>query len=354
VDQDWLRFDFTNLAPIPPEQLEAVERDSNVRIAAGEPISAQVLPLADAKEAGAMMLFGEKYPDPVRMVSMGDFSRELCGGTHLSNTKDVLGLEITSEEGVAAGVRRIVALTGEKAHEHVERTTSAICDTAQRLDVSPLGVPQAIRALSQRVRELKKCLAGGGQNAAEHKSSTSSLGKPTDEVLYADAKSALRETARLLNVSLFDVPSRTASLRKEVEDLERQIAQLSKSGRMSADDLLADAQQFGDTRVVVAEIPGGNPNLMRQLIDQIRKKCDSAAVLLAAAIGSEKVVLVAGMTHDLVQRGVKAGDWVRQVAPVVGGGGGGKPDMAQAGGKQPDNLPAAIEKARAVIQQQLQ
>ncbi|MFV1967768.1 MAG: alanine--tRNA ligase [Pirellulaceae bacterium] len=349
VDRDWFRFDFTNLAPVPADTLESVERESNERIAAAERISARILPLAEAREAGAMMLFGEKYPDPVRMVSMGEFSRELCGGTHLDNTKEVLALEIITEEGVAAGTRRIVVLTGEKARQHAEQTKTALKQTAQQLGVRFSEVPDAIRHWSQVVRELKKRLSGGGQGSPEPAAFAASADAASDTIDYTLAKTALRDAARRLNVSPFDVPERAAALQKEISELNEQVARLDQSGGLNADDLLAGAQQIGDTSVIVAEAPGANPNLMRQMIDRIRKKGDSVAVFLAATLGGTKVVLVAGVSRDLVKRGVNAGEWVCQVAPTVGGGGGGKPDLAQAGGKQPENLPAALDKARAVI-----
>jgi alanyl-tRNA synthetase len=170
---------------------------------------------------------------------------------------------------------------------------------------------------------------------------------------YSQAKAALRDAARLLNVAPFDVPQRVAALLAEIEQLKEQAARLSQSGQLSADALLESAEQVGPTHVVVAEAPGANPNLMRQLIDQIRKRGGSTATLFATAAGKSKVVLVAGISRDLVDRGVSAGDWVREVAPVVGGGGGGKPDMAQAGGKQPDKLGEALERAREVMRQML-
>ena len=352
VDDDWLRFDFTNMAPVSGDQLAAVEHDANERIVAAEPVSAQVLPLGEARQAGAMMLFGEKYPDPVRMVTMGDFSRELCGGTHLDNTRDVGSLEIVAEEGVAAGTRRIVALTGEKAKQHAEKTQAALAEAAKALDVGLLDAPEAVRDLVDLTRELKKRVSSGGKTPEPD---VKKKGSTTGDVdaSYAQVKAALRDAARTLNVSPFDLPQRVASLLDEIDGLKKQLAQLAKSGGLSADALLDNAETVGETTVVVAEMPGANPNLMRQLIDQLRKKADSTAVLFGAAAGESKVVLVAGVSRDLVKRGVSAGNWVREVAPVVGGGGGGKPDMAQAGGKEPDKLPEALETARAKIRQML-
>ncbi len=353
VDDDWLRFDFTNMSPVTADQLARIERDANGRVAEAASITARTLPLAEARAAGAMMLFGEKYPDPVRMVSMGDFSHELCGGTHLTSTGEVGPLEIISEEGVSAGVRRIVALTGEKAKQHAERTRETLRRAAEQLGVPSAEMAGAVRDLARGVRDLKKQLASGGKPSEPAADSKGQAGD-TGQADYAKIKASLRETARMLNVSAFDVPERLAALQAEEQDLLKQLEQLAQAGDLSADSLLEKAETIGETKVVIVELPGANPNLMRQLIDQLRKKEDSTAILLAAATGEAKVVLVAGISRDLVQRGCSAGNWVREVAPLVGGGGGGKPDMAQAGGKAPDKLPEALEVAWKTIRDMLE
>jgi alanyl-tRNA synthetase len=352
VDDDWLRFDFTNMSAVTADQLAAIERDASDQVVAAVPVTAQVLPLAEARAAGAMMLFGEKYPDPVRMVSMGEFSHELCGGTHLADTSEVGPLEIISEEGVSAGVRRIVALTGEKAKQHAARARATLQEAASLLNTPPLETLHAVRDLAQSVRNLKKQLAAGTKSPPPAASKRATPGN-TAEPQYAEIKAVLRETARALNVSPFDVPQRLTAMQSEVKGLQEQLKQLARSGDLSADSLLEQAETIGDTRVVVAAIPGANPNLMRQLIDQLRKKADSTAILLAAAVGDAKVILVAGISRDLVKKGCSAGNWVRDIAPVVGGGGGGKPDMAQAGGKMPDKLPEALEAAKKTIREML-
>ncbi|MEO8496897.1 MAG: alanine--tRNA ligase [Planctomycetota bacterium] len=353
VDRDWLRFDFTNLAPVSTEQLQAIERDSIERVAAAEPIAAQTLPLAKAREQGAMMLFGEKYPDPVRMVSMGDFSKELCGGIHLDNTGEVGPFEIITEEGVSAGTRRVIALTGERAKQHAEQTHATLTSTSELLGVSLTSVPEAIRGLAQQVRDLKKQLASGTKKSDEDAKPTKATKATSSKPTYAEVKAALRESARLLNVGPLDVPDRVAAMQKDVVDLTTQFEQLAESGDLSADTLLDKAEKIGDTNMIVAETAGANPNLMRQLIDQIRKRGGSNAIFLATAAGESKVVLVAGVSRDLVERGVSAGDWVKEVAPVVGGGGGGKPDLAQAGGKDPSKLGEALEVAQATMRKML-
>jgi len=359
VDDDWLRFDFTNLSPVGGEHLAVIGADVAARVAAAEPVRWQILPLAEARAQGAMMLFGEKYPDPVRMVSMGPspenaFSRELCGGTHLDNTGEVQRFEIIGEEGVSAGTRRIVALTGAKAAEHVAKTTAALDEAAELLGVAPLAVPEAAAALVAHGRELKKQLSGGG-----HKAATAARGaaaRPqaaTAKPSYERLRHALAETGRLMSVAPLDVPQRLAALQADVQAMERRLAERESAGPLTGDHLLEGAVRIGDVAVVVAELPGVEANLMRQLIDQVRAKTPASAVLLASRQGDDKVTLVAGISKELQARKLSAGDWIRPVAAVVGGGGGGRPDMAQAGGKIPAKLPEALQLAKETIGEML-
>jgi alanyl-tRNA synthetase len=281
---------------------------------------------------------------------MGEFSRELCGGTHLENTGEVGAFEILGEEGVSAGTRRITALTGARAEEHIAQTRAALNEAAQKLGVAALDAPEAVKALSQQVRDLKKQLAGGGKSKSEAAppASSSAPGEPD----YDEVKHALREAARTLNVSPFEVPERIAAMQAEVTDLEKQLVERAASGTLTPESLLEKAEEIGGVRVVIAETPGSNANLMRQLIDQLRQTASPVAVLLAARQGDDKVTLVAGLSRDVVGR-AKAGDWVRPVAAAVGGSGGGRPDMAQAGGKEPEKLPEALEVARRTITEML-
>ncbi len=283
VDNDWLRFDFANPSSVAPEALVQIETEVNERITTAEPVHWTNLPIADARKAGAMMLFGEKYPDVVRMVSMGEFSKELCGGTHVDNTGQIGLFHIVGEESVSAGTRRITAVTGQMA--------------------------------LNRLRE---------------------------------AEAALAETAAVLRTGVGEVPAKVAALVKEVRDLKKQLAAGPRTAEYSADKLLAEAGRQGDAMFVIAETPGAEAQGMRQLIDQLRKKTSPLAVMLASR-DEEKVTIVAGITHDLEQRGLNAGDWIRSAAEVVGGRGGGRADMAQAGGKHPDKLPAALDAARQRI-----
>ena len=352
VDEDWLRFDFTNMTAVAPEQLSAVQADMEQRIAGNEPIRWQIVPLAEARQAGAMMLFGEKYPDPVRMVSMGEFSRELCGGTHLKSTGEVRAVEILSEEGVAASTRRLVVLTGTKASEHRQQTRAALQEAARVLNNVPLSeVPAAARQWAQTVRELKRQLASTAKpTAAAAAVQRASQDAPITDAL---AKELLRHAARELNVGPFDVPKRLTAMRDEIAQLEQQVANRSQVGSVTAEQLLAMAEKLGNVHVVIAEAPSSNANLMRQLVDQVRKAASPCAVLLGAREGDSKVTLIAGVSRELEQQGVHAGNWVRETAQVMGGSGGGRADLAQAGGSQPDKLPAALQHARQWVGQVL-
>ena len=237
-----------------------------------------------------MALFGEKYPDVVRVVSMGEFSRELCGGTHLDNVGQVGLFKVVSEESVSAGTRRITALTGKAALDLIRQEEQALADVAAALKVPPAMVADRVVALLDEVKALKK-------QAAQRK--------------------------------VDDTP------------------------RTAPDDLLAAASVVGDARVVSASIPSASPDELRQLIDVLRRKAPAGLAVLLASTAEGKVNLAAGLTPDLIARGLHAGQWLKDVAPVVGGGGGGRPDLAQAGGKLPDQVPAALEKALAFVQSRL-
>ena len=355
VDADWLRFDFTNLSPVEPEQLAAIADDVATDVATAAPVKWETLPLADARQQGAMMLFGEKYPDPVRMVSMGPLSagsnsRELCGGTHLTNTGDVGAFEIVSEEGVSAGTRRIVALTGERAEAQAVQTTNVLDMACKALDCQPDQLPAAVTALVAEQRAMKKQLASGH---AGGESVDRQLPASAGSLNYQQAKLALAEAGRLLSVAPLAVSDRIQALLGEIESTKKQLAERDAAGPLSADTLLESAEKIGDTTVVIAETPGAPQNLMRQLIDQLRQKCGSVAVLLAAREGDEKVTLIAGISKDLEKAGASAGKWIGPVAKALGGGGGGRPDMAQAGGRRPENLPEAVEIARKTISEMI-
>ena len=358
VTDDELRFDFSNLNPVSPEELATIERLTIEKIGQPAVVKAETLPLEAARQQGAMMLFGEKYPDPVRMVSIGEFSKELCGGIHVGNTSDVAAFEIVAEESVSSGTRRIQALTGERAKQNQQLITDAAGSVAKSLGVSIAELPANVESLSQRVKALKKQLSSGkpagdaqkNQNAGKNTTNVS-----IDESNYLEVRNVMRAVAGSLNVSVAGVPERVLTLQSDVESLEKQIEQRANVKIISADELLAAGETIDGTTVIVHQLEAGNVNVMKQLVDQCRKKADTGAlaIFLATSESADKVVLVAGLSRELVDRGLSAGNWVKDVAPAVGGGGGGKPDLAQAGGKQPENIPAALEKAADFIKQKL-
>jgi alanyl-tRNA synthetase len=353
VEADRLRFDFTNPKAIPDETLVQIEKDVLAIVDKGEPIRWDTVPLTEARAAGAMMLFGEKYPDPCRMVSMGEFSRELCGGTHLTNTSQVQAFEVVVEESVSTGTRRIEALTGARADEHRQQTRQLLDQVAQKLDCDSSYASAATVQLMDEIRQLKKALASG--KAGEHAESFrfAGQGEKTDVDDYNSVRSGVRDTTRRLNVAIDDVIERVGALLSDRVKLVQELKQVTAGGKMSADDLIGEGEQVGDSLMIVADTPGANPNVMRGWIDQIRKKSDAPTAVLLAAVQGEKVLLVGGLSKVLVDRGLKAGDWVGAAATAVGGGGGGRPDMAQAGGKDPSKLPAALEAAKESMREQL-
>jgi alanyl-tRNA synthetase len=288
----------------------------------------------------------------VRMVSMGSFSKELCGGTHLTNTREVEQFEILSEEGVSAGTRRITALTGKKAAEHVRQIEAEVGEAAKLLGVSALEVAEAAAALTGHARELRKQLSGGAGSSAKPQAKKSAT-KQDKAPSYEQLKHVLSETGRQLSVAPLVVAQRIAALQGEVASLEKQLTERAAAGPLSGETLLESAEQIGGVTVVVTEVPGVEGNLMRQLIDQVRGKSSSSAVLLASRQGDDKVTLVAGISKDLQARKLSAGEWIRPVAAAVGGGGGGRPDMAQAGGKEPGKLPEALQIAKDTIREMI-
>ncbi|MHB8903075.1 MAG: DHHA1 domain-containing protein, partial [Thermoguttaceae bacterium] len=287
VDADLLRFDFTNLKAVPGETLTLIEAEVNRYVTQGDAIACQSMTISEARGAGAVMLFGEKYPDVVRVVSMGDYSKELCGGTHLSNTGQVGLFKIVGEESVSAGTRRITALTGAAALAHVQRNEGVLSHLATALKVPAAELPGRIEAMAKELRELKKKAGGAASDPL-------SIGK-----------------------------------------------------------LLDDAVTVAGVKVIAAEVPGANPNVLRQLIDQLRRKVSPVAAMLASKQGDDKVMLVAGLSRDLVERGCDAVAWVKAAAVQVQGTGGGRADMAQAGGKNPEGIEAALIEAKKAAESML-
>jgi len=345
VDADWLRFDFSNQESLSEDQLQKVELLSNDRIGESAPIDWKLVPLSAAREAGAMMLFGEKYPDPVRMVSMGSFSKELCGGTHATNTGDIQTLEILAEESVSSGTRRITALTGSKAVEHRGKIESLAMKTAAMLGCSLEQLGSVTQELSTTVRKLKKMVTGAGNDALP--ATVGGTKAAASSASYSVLRTSFRQAARQLNVAYEEVPARVQTLLEEQKQLHEQIKQLANSGgSISVDSLLDQAMEVHGTRLIVVETPNANAGMMRQWIDQLRKKSTEPIAVLLANCTDDKVTLIAGISNSLVERGFSAGKWITPVAETVGGGGGGKPDLAQAGGKLPAKLPEALQIAK--------
>jgi alanyl-tRNA synthetase len=283
VAPDRLRFDFTHFSPVDPETLDRIEALVNRRIRANVPTRIEEMPAEEAFKTGAMALFEEKYGDRVRVISLEEFSKELCGGTHTARTGNIGLFKILSESSVAAGIRRIEAVTGASAVEAVQATARTVREAAQLLKEKP-------EALTQRI-------------------------------------------ARVL---------------AEAKGLEREIELLK--GRLSAAsvaDAGADVQTIGGVSVLVKKVEADSPAALRELLDRFKDKLRSGVMVLGS-VSDGKVMLIAGVTKDLTKR-FHAGNLIKQVSAVVGGSGGGRPDMAQAGGTQPENLDAALAKALEVI-----
>jgi len=290
VDETRLRFDFDHRRAMTREEIAEVEKLVNARICEDLPVQTRVLPADEARKLpGVRAFFGDKYGDEVRVVEIGDgFSREFCGGTHLARTGEAGFFKIVHEEAVAKGVRRLTAVTGRGAVEHVIGMDRSLRDAAALLNTGPEQLAERIAALQNEVKALKKKAASG---AAQ------------------DIRSVRRELA-------------------------------------------AGAEKLGRGAMVVAEVGDVPVPQMRELIDWLRADLGSAGILLAAR-GEGKALLMASYTDDLVKQGLKAGDLVREVAPLVDGSGGGKPTLAQAGGKNPEAVPDALEKGRTLLRQAL-
>ncbi|WP_435686503.1 alanine--tRNA ligase [Sedimenticola selenatireducens] len=287
VNAERLRFDFSHYEPVSRDQLRAIERMVNEQIRENHVVQTRIMSLEDAKASGAMALFGEKYGDNVRVLRMGDFSTELCGGTHVKAVGDIGLFKIVSETGIASGVRRIEAVTGAAAIQCVEEDETRL----------------------QRIADLVK---SGRDDVAE---------KVTQLV------------------------ERSRRLEKELEQLKGKLASSAGS------DLAGSAVEVAGVKVLAAKLDGVDPKALRDTMDQLKNKLGSAVILLAAVSG-EKVSLVAGVTKDQIPT-LKAGDLVKFVAEQVGGKGGGRPDMAQAGGSDPAALPGALASVEGWVRESL-
>jgi len=286
VDPDKTRFDFVHNQPLTDDEIRRVENIVNAEILDNVDCEHRVMPIADAQKLGAMMLFGEKYGDEVRVIDIGS-SRELCGGTHVRRTGDIGVFTVVAEGGVAAGIRRVEAITGDVALAYMQGMETALGGIAGTLKVQP-----------------------------------------------------------------GDVQARVYSILDQVRHLERELA-LIKSKQVAAqgDSLLSDAVDVKGAKVLAATLDDADINALRATMDKLRDKLKSAVVVLASAAGG-KVTLISGVTPDLTGK-VKAGELVNFVAQQVGGKGGGRPDMAQAGGTEPGKLPAAMASVQAWVEQKL-
>jgi alanyl-tRNA synthetase len=276
VAPDHLRFDFSHGASVKDREVETIESLVNEQVQANVVVSPAEMDLQEALRTGAMALFGEKYGDRVRVIRIGDFSTELCGGTHLDATGQIGLFKVTDEGAVASGVRRIEAVTGEPALAHVARE-----------------------------------------------------------------EAALRESAGLLKIPPLELPRRLAALLEDQKRLEKQLAQLEgRLARNQAQDLAAAARQVAGVSVLAARMDGLDPDGLRGVVDTLRDRLPSGIIVLGSA-SEGKVSLVAAVSKDLTKR-FPAGRLVQDIAKMVGGGGGGRPDLAQAGGKDPSKLDEAL------------
>ncbi|QDU79929.1 Alanine--tRNA ligase [Polystyrenella longa] len=289
VQQDELRFDFAHRSSMTREEIDRVEDIVNQRIAEGASVHTQLLPIEEARKLGAMALFGEKYPDEVRVVKMGEFSTELCGGTHLTSTGQVGLCKVISEEPVGKGVRRITAYTGEKAVEQMRQS---------------------------------------------------------DELL--------RELSQLLKTpQVQDLPQRIQTLQDELKSVKQQLAAQSKQSVSGVlDELLSQAEEVNGVKVITYQPENADRDMLREFADQLRASRTPVAVLLGAEIDG-KVALLATVSKELIKQGVKANDCIKVASKVAGGGGGGRPDLAEAGGRFIDKIPEALEAGAAFYKEQL-
>ena len=288
VTPDRLRFDFAHFSAMTPEELEKVENIVNTEIAKNVPVVTEVMNIEQAKATGAMALFGEKYEEDVRVVSMGDFSKELCGGTHVSNTGNITTFKIVSEAGVAAGVRRIEALTGDGVFCYYKEVEKELAEAAKAAKSTPANLKEKI----------------------EH--------------MQAEMK----------------------ALQSEIESLK------SKAAKDALGDVMNQVKEVNGVRLLATAVEDVDMNGLRDLGDQLKEKLGEGVVVIASS-ASGKVNLIAMATDEAMEKGAHAGNLIKGIAALVGGGGGGRPNMAQAGGKNPAGIPDAIAKAAEVLAEQI-
>jgi alanyl-tRNA synthetase len=287
VGPDRLRFDFTHFEAIDPDRLRDIERLVNRHIRTDSPVETAEMPVDEARKAGAMALFGEKYEDVVRVVKVDGISMELCGGTHVDRTGAIGCFTIVGESSIAAGVRRIEALCGEPGIEAIQRREQALAAAARALNTSPEELPARLDAMQEEIRRL-------GREVAKWKQAAATGGSV---------------------------------------------------------DYLSRAAEVAGVKLLASEVEGQDMAGLRMVMDKLRDQIGSGIVVLGSAADGKASLCVA-VTKDLTGR-ISAGEIVKRIAPAVGGGGGGRPDMAQAGGKQPEKLPQAIAMAESVVRELL-
>ena len=287
VTSDRLRFDFTHLSAVTPEQLAEVESRVNENIWKNMPVDVSLTSLEDAKELGATALFAEKYGDDVRVIRVGDYSMELCGGTHVQSAGEIGLCKILAETGIGAGLRRIEALTGAGAYRWFNQRNEVLEEAAAQMKSSPELLPEKISGLQGEYKELQR---------------------------------------------------------------EYQQLQLKLAG-MEVDGLLSNVSRKSGVPVLSARVSAGNMETLREMADRLKNKLGSGIIILGA-VSAGKVLLVGAVTADLLKEGYHAGKLVGEVASLTGGGGGGRPDMAQAGGKEPSQLAVALENVDKLVESQ--
>ena len=288
VNEDRLRFDFSHFSVMTAEELQKVEAIVNEQIVAGLPVKVENMPIEEARKTGAQALFGEKYGDVVRVVNMGDYSIEFCGGTHVKNTNEIMAFKILSESGVAAGVRRIEALTSKGLIRYYDNLEKKLNEAAKVLKATPDNLAEKIAHLT-----------------AENK-----------------------------------------ALHSEVESLKSKLAQDAMG------DVMDQVQEIKGVKLLAAEVDGVDMNGLRDLGDQLKEKLGEGVVVLASG-NDGKVSLMVTATDAAMKQGAHAGNLVKAIAGLIGGGGGGRPNMAQAGGKNPAGIQEALKKAAEALEGQL-
>ncbi len=288
VDGERLRFDFSHFSAMTKEEIAKVEQIVNEKIARSLPVETKIMSIEEAKKSGAMALFGEKYGETVRVVKMGDFSTELCGGTHVSNTGVISAFKILSESGVAAGVRRIEALTGNGVFRYYEELEQTLAEAAKTVKTTPAGLVERLEHLMAEMKALQ------GEN----------------------------------------------------ESLK------SRAAKEALGDVMDQVQEVKGVKLLAAKVSGVDMNGLRDLGDQLKAKLGEGVIVLMSDVDG-KVNLVSMATEEAMAKGAHAGNLLKGIASLVGGGGGGRPNMAQAGGKNPAGMDAAIAEAVKVLEGQL-